>query len=363
MVLASAGYSGKKDIPEQGLKKKDFESDQVVRWCPGCGDYAVLAAVQKTLPEMGVKKENVVFISGIGCSSRFPYYMGSYGFHTIHGRAMPVATGIKVANPELSVWVVTGDGDSMAIGGNHLIHMLRRNPDINVLMFNNRIYGLTKGQYSPTSSRGAKTKSTPEGAIEDPFNPGELVIGSQGSFFARVPDTDVKLVTEVLSRAQQHKGTSFIEILQNCVIFNDKIHEDVAGRKFQADHQLRLKHGEPLVFGKENNKGIRLNNLKPEVVTPGENGVKEEDLLVHDAHNPNPLLHGMLARLARPDFPVAMGVIRDVKSHVYEQNLYEQIKERKAGAKIHSVDDLLNSGVTWDVEEKDAQQKAKKDQL
>ena len=243
-----------------GLTKKDFTSDQLVKWCPGCGDYAILRAMQNALPTLGKKREDYVFVSGIGCSSRFPYYMNTYGFHSIHGRAPAFATGIKMANPNLSVWQITGDGDGFSIGGNHLIHLLRRNIDINVLLFNNEIYGLTKGQYSPTSRCGTITKSSPQGSLENPFSPGELAIGARGTYFARVTDTSPKYMTEIFIDAENHRGTSFIEILQNCVIFNDGIFSPITSKETRKDAQLILEHGKPMIFGKEGNKGIRLNN-------------------------------------------------------------------------------------------------------
>ncbi|MGZ5244408.1 MAG: 2-oxoacid:ferredoxin oxidoreductase subunit beta [Bacteroidia bacterium] len=331
------------------LTKKDFESDQHVRWCPGCGDFVVLATVQKTLPELGIKKENFAFISGIGCSSRFPYYMNTYGFHTIHGRPIAVATGVKIANPELSVWVVTGDGDSMAIGGNHLIHALRRNVDLNILMFNNRIYGLTKGQYSPTSPLGQVSVSTPDGAIEEPFNPAELVIGCHGTFYARVPDNDPKLLSAVIKEASAHKGTSFIEILQNCVIFNDDIHLAVTAKDKKEDNQLQLEHGKPMIFGKERNKGIRLNGIKPEVVTIGENGISEADILVHDATIDDPIMHIILSRMQLPEFPVPVGIIRKVEHNAFDEELHKQIKMKAEKIQLQSVEEMYAGSNVWTI--------------
>ncbi|RMG26645.1 MAG: 2-oxoacid:ferredoxin oxidoreductase subunit beta, partial [Bacteroidetes bacterium] len=272
------------------LTRKDFTSDQTVRWCPGCGDYAILNAVRNALPQLGKKKEDFVFISGIGCAARFPYYMDTYGFHTIHGRAPAVATGTKLSNPELDVWIITGDGDSLAIGGNHFIHLLRRNVNVNVILFNNEIYGLTKGQYSPTSRQGQITKSTPYGALDRPFVAGELALGAQATFFARTIDANPKLMTQIFVDSSKHKGTSLIEVLQNCVIFNDNAFGHITDRAHQDDTQLHLEHGQPMIFGKEKNKGIRLNGLKLEVVTLGENGITEDDILVHDAHEPDPVL-------------------------------------------------------------------------
>ena len=341
------------EIAEQGadapLTKKDFSSDQMVRWCPGCGDYAVLSSIQKAMPDLGIKKEDFVFISGIGCAARFPYYMNTYGFHTIHGRGPAVATGIKLANPELSVWEVQGDGDALAIGGNHFIHAVRRNIDINILLFNNEIYGLTKGQYSPTSQKGLRTGSTPYGSLETPFIAGELALGAKATFFARTIDTNPKLMTQIFLESAEHKGTSLIEILQNCVIYNDKTHGEVTSKETQDDNQLHLEHGKPMLFGAEQSKGIILNGLKLEAVTIGENGVKEEDILIHDAHEPDPTLHMMLVKMVLPEMPVALGIIRAVEAPTYNDMIAEQIEETKKGAKMSSMDDLLSSGNTWEV--------------
>ena len=326
---------------------KDFASDQEVRWCPGCGDYVILRSVLKALPETGRKKEDVVFISGIGCSSRFPYYVGTYGMHSIHGRAPGIATGVKLANRDLSVWVITGDGDSLAIGGNHFIHALRRDIDLNILLFNNEIYGLTKGQFSPTSLLGQKTKSSPFGNIQPPFNPGELAIGAEARFFARVPDNLAKQMTAVFVEAEKFRGTALVEIMQNCVIFNDGAYDDYTSKEVREDHLVWLEHGKPMIFGKEHNKGLRLNGLKLETVTIGENGITEDDILVHDAHNPDPTLHLMLTRLK---MPLATGIIRQVEDKPFDERLDEQIKEVKARSKFSSVDDLLLSGETYVVE-------------
>lgn len=329
------------------LTPKDFASSQEVKWCPGCGDYGIIKAVQKTLAELGHTRENTVFISGIGCSSRFPYYMNTYGFHTIHGRAAAVATGVKLANPDLSVWIASGDGDSLAIGGNHFIHTIRRNLDINLILFNNEIYGLTKGQYSPTSSKGIVTKSSPHGTIEDPFNPGELALGAGSKFFARTPDTNVVLLTDVLKQADEHDGFAVVEALQNCVIFNDGVHETITGKEYKADNQIILEHGKPMVFGKEMNKGLVLDGLKLKVVTLGENGVSESDLLIHDAENPDPTLHNMLIRMKLPEFPIAMGVIRKVKSHTYDDLLHAQIESEKD--KFSSLNEMFAAGNVFEV--------------
>ncbi len=326
---------------------KDFASDQEVRWCPGCGDYVILRAVLKALPEIGRKREDIVFISGIGCSSRFPYYVNTYGMHGIHGRAPAIATGVKLANRDLSVWVITGDGDSLAIGGNHFIHALRRNVDLNILLFNNEIYGLTKGQFSPTSLLGQKTKSSPFGNIQPPFNPGELAIGAEARFFARVPDNLPKQMTEVFVEAERYKGTSLVEIMQNCVIFNDGAFDEYTDKKVREDHLIWLEHGKPMIFGKEHNKGLRLNGLQLEVVTLGEDGITEDDLLVHDAHNPDPALHLMLVRMK---MPLAVGIIRQVDYTPFDERLDEQIKALREQSKFKSVDELLFSGETYVVE-------------
>lgn len=338
------------EITKPLVTPQDFNIDYPVKWCPGCGGHAVLSSIKKSLPHTGVKKENVVFVSGIGCSSRFPYYINTFGFHSLHGRAPAIASGIKVANPDLSVWVVTGDGDSMAIGGNHFIHLLRRNLDINIIMFNNKIYGLTKGQYSPTTPLGSITKTSPDGTIENPFLPGELAMGAQATFFARVVDTDPKMMAEVFIQAAQHKGTSLVEVFQNCVIFNNKVHEDITGKEVRDDHQIYLKHGKPMIFGKDLDKGIIQAGSKFMVVKIGENGVSKKDILVHDAQSPDDTRHYMLSRMTLPDYPMAMGVIRQWKTNVYENLLYKQIKESKKQSKIQSVSDLLNSGNTFKID-------------
>ena len=331
------------------LTNKDFTSDQEVKWCPGCGDYAILRAMQKALPALERKKEDFVFISGIGCSSRFPYYMNTYGFHTIHGRAPAFATGVKLANPKLSVWQITGDGDALAIGGNHFIHALRRNIDINILLFNNEIYGLTKGQFSPTSQKGIKTKSNPHGTTDEPFSPSDLAIGAQGSFFARVVDTNPKLMQKIFTEAEEHRGTSLIEILQNCVIFNDKTFAAITGKEVKQNAQLILEDGKPMLFGAEMNKGIILNGFKLEVVTVGENNVTEEDILVHDEKEQDPTLHAMLARMRPPEFPAALGIIRAVRRSTFDEGLLNQLEYEKENAKFKTVDELLKSGETWEV--------------
>jgi len=328
---------------------KDFKSENEVRWCAGCGDFAIINAVQRTMAGMGIPKEKFAVISGIGCSSRFPYYMNTFGFHTIHGRATAVASGVKAANPELSVWVMTGDGDSMAIGGNHFIHLIRRNIDLNVVLFNNRIYGLTKGQYSPTSDRGFVSKTSPFGTVEDPFIPGQLVIGARGSFYARSIDGNLKLSQSIFEKAAEHKGTSVVEVLQNCVIFNNGIHNEITDPNHRADRQLVLEHGKPMLFGTENEKGLVFENGKLKVVKIGENGVTEDDILVHDAMEVDPTLHLALINMALPDFPVAFGVIRAVPAPVYDVEMEAQIKEVQQTRKLTCVDELLNSGNTWEV--------------
>ena len=328
---------------------KDFKSENEVRWCPGCGDYAIMNAVQRTMADMGISREKFAVISGIGCSSRFPYYMSTYGFHTIHGRAAAVASGVKLANPELSVWVITGDGDAMAIGGNHFIHLIRRNIDINLILFNNRIYGLTKGQYSPTSDRGVKTKTSPFGTIEDPFVPGQLVIGARGTFFGRTIDSNLKLSQSVFEAAAKHNGTSAVEVLQNCVIYNNGIHEAITDPAHRAERQLILEHGKPMVFGEQNEKGIIFDKGKLKVAIIGENGVTLDDILVHDATELDPTLHMALINMKLPDFPVAFGVIRSVPGLVYDVEMEAQIKQVQQNRKITCVDELLNSGNTWEV--------------
>ena len=335
------------------LTKKDFESDQDVRWCPGCGDYSILAQTQKTMPNFGVAKEKIVFISGIGCSGRLPYYMNTYGFHTIHGRAATIATGLKAARPDLMVWVITGDGDALSIGGNHLIHAMRRNVDMKMIMFNNRIYGLTKGQASPTSPMGKKTKSTPLGTIETPIIPLNLVAAAEASFIARSVDTHSEHLQEMMQRAGEHSGAAFLEVLQNCNIFNDGAWRDFTDKSVKEDRMLVLKQGEPMIYGAEKNKGIRLNGLRPEVVTIGENGVSVADLWVHDETDPDATRTQILSRMWWPDFPVPVGVFRRVPRPTHDQLLVEQIDGAKAARAAKGPVDLqklLASGETWTVE-------------
>jgi 2-oxoglutarate ferredoxin oxidoreductase subunit beta len=325
---------------------KDFQSDQEVRWCPGCDDYVILRAVQKALPEMDRKKEEFVFVSGIGCSSRFPYYVDTYGMHTIHGRATAIASGVKLANPNLSVWVATGDGDAMAIGGNHFIHLLRRNIDINIILFNNEIYGLTKGQFSPTSLIGQKTKTSPYGNTQPPFNPGELAMGSNARFFARIGGNVPKEMSNLFVQAEKFKGTALIEVLQNCVIFNDGCFKKYTDKDVKYDQQLFVEHGKPMIFGKDRNKGLILNGLKLEVVTIGENGVTENDILVHDAHEPDNTLHTMLIKL---QYPLVTGIIRSVEELTFEEREATMVERVKAQARFKNVDELFFSGETYEV--------------
>ena len=335
------------------LSFKDFKSDQEVRWCPGCGDHAVLAALQRALPVAAEAhsygKERYVVVSGIGCSSRLPYYMETYGFHSIHGRATAISTGIKVANPYLRVWQACGDGDALAIGGNHFIHAIRRNIDINILLFNNQIYGLTKGQYSPTSKFGAITKTSPYGTVEHPFNPGSLVLGAKGTFFARSLDVELALNQEIMTAAVDHDGTSVMEMLTNCVIFNDGAHRDISDPEWRADRTIVLRHGEKMIFGKNRDKGLVLDGMGLKVVTIGQDGYTMDDILVHDAHCQNAGVQMMLADMKYPDFPVALGVIRDVRDLTYDDGVTDQVAEVTAKASIHSVDELLRSGSTWEV--------------
>jgi len=332
------------------LTKKDFVTPNDVRWCPGCGDYAILNAVQRTLPELGIPKEQFVVVSGIGCSSRFPYYMNTYGFHTIHGRAPTVATGVKVANPDLSVWMITGDGDGLSIGANHLLHLLRRNLDINVLLFNNRIYGLTKGQYSPTSEVGKKTKSTPLGSVDHPINPLLFALGSEATFVARTTDTDMKHMVETFKQAQAHKGTSFVEVFQNCVIFNNKTFDTVTSRDVKEDQVLSLEEGKPLIFGANRDKGIRLNGLDPEVVTLGD-GIGQDDLLVHQPKNSNSAYANILAQMTYPAFPTPVGVLRQLDGReTYEDALTQQIEHAQSGG-TENLQQLLTGKNSWVVED------------
>lgn len=328
---------------------KDFKSDQEVRWCPGCGDHAILAALQKTLAELDIPKENYVFVSGIGCSSRLPYYMNTYGFHSIHGRAAAISTGVKIANPDLEVWEMTGDGDALAIGGNHFIHAIRRNIDIKIILFNNEIYGLTKGQYSPTSKKGLVTKTSPYGTIEEGFKVGELTIGANGRFFARTVDYNLQLSSEVYRVAAKFHGTAVVEVIQNCVIFNDGTHSAFTSKETRDDNTIILHHGEKMIFGKDRDKGIILQDLKLKVVKLGEDGITEDDILVHDIHELNPGIHYRLAGMTLPEYPVALGVIRAIDAQTYDTAMQEQHVKVQKASQIKNVDELLRSGATWEV--------------
>ncbi|MGB7750152.1 MAG: 2-oxoacid:ferredoxin oxidoreductase subunit beta [Candidatus Acidiferrales bacterium] len=332
--------------------KKDFQTDQEIRWCPGCGDYAILAAVQAVFAELGVPREKFVFISGIGCSSRFPYYMNTFGFHTIHGRAPAIATGVKLIRPDLDVWVATGDGDSLSIGGNHTIHMLRRNVGLKVLMFNNKIYGLTKGQYSPTSEVGKKAKSTPFGSVDRPFSPLSLALGSEATFIARSVDVFQQHLKETLRKAAAHQGSAYIEILQNCNIFNDGAWETITEKEARSEQVVQLDHGKPLIFGKNRNKGIRLVGLDLEVVALG-NGITEKDLLVHDEHNPNPVYAFALSRMdSMPGFPTPIGVLRALQGVPrYEDLIQQQIRDVIAKKGKGDLAKLLRAGDTWELKQ------------
>jgi|SRR5215470_3081406 len=326
----------------------DFKNSQQVRWCPGCGDYGVLNSLHKAMSKLGIAPHNTVVISGIGCSSRLPYYMNTYGFHTIHGRGAAIATGVKVANPNLSVWLATGDGDCLAIGGNHFIHAVRRNVDINILLMNNKIYGLTKGQYSPTSARGFISKSSPYGTVEDPFRPVELAIGARGCFFARTIDSDIKNSIEILVAAARHKGTAVVEFILNCVIFNDGINESVVNRENRSDKTIFLRHGEKMIFGKDNNKGIIQEGFNLKAVTINKNHYTLNDVLTHDATTPDSSLHLKLALMDGNELPVALGVIRDVKAPVYDFEIEKQIEEVKIKKKERTLKEFLMSGNVWE---------------
>ena len=327
----------------------DYKSDQSVRWCPGCGDHAILNVLHKAMAEIGVAPHNTAVISGIGCSSRLPYYMNTYGFHTIHGRAAAVATGFKVANPAMTVWQISGDGDGLAIGGNHFIHAVRRNVDINLLLFNNKIYGLTKGQYSPTSARGFVSKSSPYCTTEDPFIPAELVIGARGNFFGRSIDVDLPIAQEVMVAAARHRGTSVVEMLQNCVIFNNGIHNYISDREFRAERTIHLRHGEKMLFGKNMEKGLVRDGFLLKAVELGKDGYTIDDVLVHDAHTPSNFLHQQLAMMDGYDLPLAVGVIRDVESPVYNEEIDMQIEQVRAKKGFDRLRDMILAGETWEV--------------
>ncbi len=328
---------------------KDLQSDQEVRWCPGCGDYSILAQAQRIMPDLGIPRHKIVFISGIGCSSRFPYYMNTYGFHSIHGRATSIASGVKLARPDLSVWVVTGDGDGMSIGGNHLIHLLRRNIDIKVLLFNNQIYGLTKGQYSPTSEKGKITKSTPFGSLDYPFNPISLALGASATFAARTIDRDQKHLQLILKRAAEHVGTSFIEIYQNCIVFNDGTFSQFTDKDIKDDNVVLLEHGKPLIFGKEKDKGIKLNGFTPEIVSLKNGKHSINDLLVHNENDTT--LSFILADMTyHTHLPRPIGVFLSIERPTYETEMQHQIEFSKTTQGEGNIESLLNSGETWTIQ-------------
>ena len=331
------------------LTFKDFKSDQEVRWCPGCGDHAILNVLHKAMAELGVAPEKTAVISGIGCSSRLPYYMNTYGFHTIHGRAAAIATGFKVARPDMTVWQISGDGDGLAIGGNHFIHAVRRNVNMNMILLNNRIYGLTKGQYSPTSERGFVSKSSPYGTTEDPFIPAELVFGARGTFFGRSLDVELKTSQEVLVAAARHRGASVVEMLQNCVIFNQGIYSFVSDRELRPDHTIHLRHGEKMLFGKEMNKGLVQDGFLLKAVTIGEDGYTIDDVLTHDAHCQSNFLHQQLAMMDGKSLPLAIGVIRDVEAPVYEEEVDKQTHNVEERKHFGSLRDMIMAGETWEV--------------
>lgn len=337
------------NAPATPLKAKDFASDQEIRWCPGCGDYAILKGVQKALADIGTPPEDVVFISGIGCSSRFPYYISTYGFHTIHGRAPAFATGVKLANPKLDVWLVTGDGDGLSIGGNHMLHVLRRNVNMQVMLFNNEIYGLTKGQYSPTSPQGYRSPSTPMGSIDRPLSPCLFALGANATFVARAVDTQQKHMPGVLQRAHAHQGASFIEIYTNCIVYNDGVFASFAEKATAAEGELLLEHGDPMIFGKESDKGIRMKPgaLALEVVQLGVDGITEADLLIHD--ETDRVMAGLLAAMRNPEFPVAVGVLYCEPAQAYDAAVHEQVNAAHAVNGVADMNALLRGGATWTV--------------
>ncbi len=326
---------------------QDYKSDQYVRFCPGCGDHAIVMALTKAMAQLQIPQHQTVVISGIGCSSRMPHYINTYGFNTIHGRGAAIATGVKTSHPELTVWQMTGDGDCLAIGGNHFIHSLRRNININICLFNNQIYGLTKGQYSPTSPKGFVSKSSPYGTVERPFRPAELVFGARGTFFARTIDVDVPTSVNCMVAAAQHKGAAVVECLVNCVIFNNGAHSYIADKESRAEHAVYLEHDKPMIFGTNQDKGLILDNGKLQVVTIGENGITKSDILVHDAHCQDDTLHKQLALMSAPDMPVAMGVIRDVEEETYDEAVNNQIAKVQSQTTIHSFDQLTQTLEHW----------------
>lgn len=336
-------------MEQTAYTQANFKSDQSVRWCPGCGDHAILNSLQKTMATLGVAPHMTAVISGIGCSSRLPYYMNTYGFHTIHGRAAAIATGFKVANPEMTVWQISGDGDGLAIGGNHFIHAVRRNIDINIVLFNNKIYGLTKGQYSPTSDRGFVSKSSPYGTTEDPFIPAELVFGARGQFFARSIDVELNITQEVLLAAARHKGTSVTEVLQNCVIFNNGIHKTITDKEVRADRTIHLVHGQKMIFGANNDRGLVRDGFLLKAVTIGQDGYTIDDVLVHDAHCQSNFLHQQLAMMDGKELPLAIGIIRDVEMPTYNDSVDAQVAEVKARKGFSSLRHMIMAGETWEV--------------
>ncbi|MDR1883032.1 MAG: 2-oxoacid:ferredoxin oxidoreductase subunit beta [Prevotella sp.] len=336
--------------PASSRQAKDYKSDQYVRWCPGCGDHALLNCLHKAMAELNIPPHKTAVISGIGCSSRLPYYMNTYGFHTIHGRGAAVATGVKTAKPELSVWLTTGDGDCLAIGGNHFIHAIRRNVDINILLLNNKIYGLTKGQFSPTSARGFVSKSSPYGTVEDPFHPVELALGARGKFFARCIDVDLANTTGILVHAARHKGASVVEILQNCVIFNDAIHDNIVDKAWRTDRTIFLKHGEKMLFGANKDRGLVLDGWQIKDVIIGQNGSTMDDVLVHDATTLDNTLHMKLGLMSPENgLPLALGVIRDVEAPAYDQSVADQIKDVQAKNPVRKLRDYLMTKDVWEV--------------
>jgi 2-oxoglutarate ferredoxin oxidoreductase subunit beta len=343
------------------LKPADFASDQEIRWCPGCGDYSILLQTKKVLAKLGVDRSKTVFVSGIGCSSRFPYYLNTYGIHSIHGRAPTFATGLKLARPDLDIWMVTGDGDGLSIGGNHLMHIIRRNVDVKILLFNNRIYGLTKGQYSPTSELGKKTKSSPLGTAESPIRPISIAIGAEASFAARSVDIDVKHLEYTLERAAKHKGCAFVEIYQNCNIFNDGAFDYITDKNTKSDNAVYLEHGKPLIFGKDREKGIRLHGMNPEIVRvkpPAEGAPADtslhtaspDDLLIHDEKAPEPSLAFLLSRMRCPEFPEPFGVFRDVEMPCYDASVRDQVDQAMKARGEGDLQKLVNGSETWVVE-------------
>ncbi len=331
------------------MESVQFKSDQYVRFCPGCGDHAICTALQKAMAQIGIPTHQTVVVSGIGCSSRMPHYINTYGFNTIHGRGLAIATGVKTARPDLTVWDMSGDGDCLAIGGNHFIHAIRRNIDINLCLFNNRIYGLTKGQYSPTSPKGFVSKSSPYGTVERPFIPAELVMGARGTFFARTLDVDMPTTVNCMVAAQQHKGTSVIECLVNCVIFNSGTHSLISDRATRAERTILLEQGKPMLFGENKDKGLILDGWNIRAVQLGKDGITEKDILVHDATTQDDTLHRKLAMMQGPELPVALGVIRNVECETYDSAVQQQIADIQAKSKCHSFDELIASCEQWDM--------------